>query len=63
MHGTQIRLGISTLLWSGIESRLKLLGADLSVFIQNVGIDVGDHIDLRMTGVALSGFQIAVVQL
>ena len=63
MHRAQVWLGIITLLWSGIESRLKLLSTDLSVFIQDVGIDVGNHIDLRMTGVALGGLQIAVVQL
>ena len=46
----------------GIEGALKLLGVDLAVLVQNVRIHAGNHVDLRMARVALSGFQVAVVQ-
>ena len=37
--------------------------ADLAVFVQNVSVDVGDHVDLRMTGVTLSSLQVTMIQL
>lgn len=46
----------------GIEGCLKFLSIDLSILVQNVSIDTGYHVDLGMTRIALSGFQIAVVQ-
>ena len=46
----------------GIESALKLLGVDLAVLVQDVGIHAGNHVDLRMARVALGGLQVAVVQ-
>ena len=45
------------------KKRFQTSGRRSSVFIQDVGIDVGNHINLGMAGVALSGLQIAVVQL
>ena len=52
---TQIRIGI--------EGALKLLGVDLPILVQNVGIHAGDHVDLSVSSIALSGLQVAVVQL
>ena len=46
----------------GIEGALKLLGVDLAVLVQDVGIHAGNHVDLRMARVALGGLQVAVVQ-
>ena len=41
----------------------EFLCADHAVFIENVGVDVGDHVDLRMAGVPLCGFKVTVIQL
>ena len=58
LRGTnQTQVGI------GIESTLKLLGVDLAVLVQNVGIHASHHVDLGMARIALSGFQVAVIQL
>ena len=54
-HITQIRVGI--------ERSFKFLSIDLSVFVQDVCINSRNHIDLGVTGVALSGLQVAVIQL
>lgn len=53
-HCPQIRIGI--------EGSLKFLGIDLPILVQNVGIDLGDHVDLCVARVALGGLQISVVQ-
>ena len=45
-----------------VESTFKLLGVDLSVLIQNVCVHLGDHINLCMTGITLSGLQVTVIQ-
>ena len=65
---SRFRLGF--LLWTNttqiricIEGCLKLLGIDLSIFVQDMSVDAGDHVDLRVAGIALGGFQVAVVQL
>jgi len=46
-----------------VESGLEFLCVDLTVFVQNVSVDVGDHVNLRMAGVTLSSLQVTVVQL
>ena len=46
----------------GIEGALKLLGVDLAVLVQDMGIHAGNHVNLRMARVALGGLQVAVVQ-
>ena len=45
-----------------VEGTLKLLGVDLAVLVQNVRIHAGNHVDLCVSRIALSGFQVAVVQ-
>lgn len=45
-----------------VESTFKLLGVDRSVLIQNVCVHFGDHINLSMTGITLSGLQVTVIQ-
>jgi hypothetical protein len=37
--------------------------ADHAVFIENVGVNVGDHVYLGMSGVAMCGFEVTVIQL
>lgn len=46
-----------------IELVFKFLCIDLSVLVQNVCIDTGNHIDFGMAGIALCGLQITVVEL
>ena len=41
----------------------EFLCADHAVFIENVGVDVGDHVYLGMSGVAMCGFEVTVIQL
>ena len=45
-----------------VEGALKLLGVDLAVLVQDMGIHAGNHVNLRMARVALGGLQVAVVQ-
>ena len=45
-----------------VESTFKLLGIDLSILIQNVCVHLGNHVDLSMTGITLSGLQVTVIQ-
>ena len=48
---------------AGIEGALKLLGVDLAILVQNVGIHAGDHVDLSVARITLGGLQVAVVEL
>ena len=50
-------------IWVCVKRALKLLGVDLPILVQNVGIHAGDHVDLSVSSIALSGLQVAVVQL
>ena len=45
-----------------IEGTLKFLRIDLAVLVENVSIDLCDHIYLCMSCIALCGLQIAVVE-
>lgn len=42
--------------------RLKFLSTQFSVFIQNVCIHLGNHVDLRMACIVLRCFQIAMIE-
>ena len=42
--------------------RSQTSGVDLAILVQNVGIHAGDHVDLGVSGIALGGLQVAVVQ-
>lgn len=47
----------------GIEGRLELLRVELSILVENVRVNLGDHIDLRVSGITLRCFQVSVVEL
>ena len=49
--------------WLGIKGLLKPLRIDLAVFIQDMSIDLSDHVDLRMSRIILRCLQIAMIQL
>ena len=55
LHTPQVRLCI--------EASFKALGIHFPVFIQNVSVDLSDHIRLRVTRIALGCFDVALVQL
>lgn len=46
----------------GVESAFKLLRVDLPIFIENVRVHFRNHVDLRVSGIALCGLQVAVVE-
>ena len=48
-HRPQVGIG------AGVEGVLKLLGVHLAILVQNVGVDLGDHVDLSVARVALGG--------
>ena len=50
-------------IWVCVKRTFKLLCVDLPILVQNVGIHAGDHVDLSVSSIALSGLQVAVVQL
>ena len=47
----------------GIERGLKLLRIDLAILVENVRIDLCDHVDLGVSGVTLRRLEIAVIEL
>ena len=47
----------------GAESAFKLLHVDLPIFIENVRVHLRNHVDLRVSGIALCGLQVDVVEL
>ena len=55
-HRPQVGIG------AGVEGVLKLLGVDLAVLVQNMGVDLGEHVNLSVARVALGGLQVAVVE-
>ena len=46
-----------------VKRDLKLLGVDLALLIQDMGIDLSHHLSLGMAGISLSGLDVAMVQL
>lgn len=54
LHGSEI--GVC------IERGLKSLSIDLTVLLQDVGIDFGNHIEVGMAGVSLRRLQVAVIE-
>ena len=51
----------NTHIWIGIESSFKLLRIDLTLLINDMSIDLGDHRGLCVTGITLSGFNITMI--
>ena len=51
----------ATKIRSCVEAGLKALGVNLAVLIQNVGIDLGNHVRLCVPRIALCCFDISVV--
>lgn len=50
-------------IWVCVKRTFKLLCIDLAVFIKNVRIHAGNHIDLSVARITLGSLQIAVVEL
>lgn len=47
----------------GVKFRIEFLCVDFPILVQDVSINLGDHLNFRMAGIALSGLDVTVIEL